>query len=116
MEADVDRLSASSHRLEYTAETLSELSPMIEDIPQSTATTPTLNFQGIYVLDDAKKQTRLFDWTDELSGEETIILSDVDRDGDEDFIYQIGNTLFVKMRHTVDAPVTHTLASSVREE
>lgn len=59
-----------------------------------------MNFQGIYVLDDAKKQTRLFDWIDALDGSEEVILDDIDRDGDQDFIFRVGNTLSWKSRHT----------------
>jgi hypothetical protein len=72
-----------------------------------------MNYQGIYVLDDTKKQTRLFDWVGELSGDEEVILSDVDRDGDEDFIYRVGEVIYVKEHHTNTLSESHAPDSSL---
>jgi len=96
-------------RLAYANETLSETISTLQNSNSSVTATP--NYEGIYVLDDTGKQIRLFDWTEELQGDEMMLLSDVDRDGDRDFIFRVGNTLFVKERLTVTPTAVYTQES-----
>ncbi len=58
------------------------------------------NFQGIYILTPSGEQTRLFDYIDPLTGDETVQSVDIDKDGDSDYIFILDGTLYVKSSHT----------------
>lgn len=53
------------------------------------------NYTWIYVIEDWKSY-RLFDYTDEISGEEQTKPIDFDKDWDEDLLYFVNNTLYLK--------------------
>lgn len=47
-------------------------------------------YDGIFVLSPITKiQTRLFDYTDGVSAEDEANRVDIDRDGDDDYIYML---------------------------
>lgn len=62
------------------------------------------SFDGIYILTPSGAQTRLFDYTDPLTGNETAEAVDIDKDGDTDYLFIMDGVLFVKYNHT-KAPV-----------
>lgn len=53
-------------------------------------------YNGIYILDKNGKQTRLFDYTDGVDGTEELLYMDCDGDGDDDIVYRMGNSLYLK--------------------
>jgi hypothetical protein len=69
-------------------------------------------YEGIFILTpDSKTQTRLFDYTDLLSQEDpppSVI--DIDKDGDSDYIFLMGWSIYVKYSHTSepDRPIDDT--------
>lgn len=58
------------------------------------------SFKGIYVLTPSGTQTRLFDYIDELTGKEKVNVVDIDKDGDNDYIYLVDGIVYVKYTHT----------------
>jgi len=42
-----------------------------------------------------------------VDGKEEVIYSDVDKDGDEDIIYRMGNSLYLKKNFQTDAQASH---------
>ncbi len=52
-------------------------------------------------------QTRLFDYTDIIDPESHADAVDIDRDGDDDYIYILGGSLYVKYTHR-SAPLRQT--------
>ena len=60
-------------------------------------------YEGIFILTPVTKtQTRLFDYTDLLAREDTADVVDIDRDGDQDYIFLLGWALYVKYSHLYD--------------
>jgi len=59
----------------------------------------TPNFQWIYILTPSGSQTRLFDYVDPLLGDEKAEAVDIDKDGDLDYIFIMGWTLYIKYSH-----------------
>ncbi|RKW20498.1 VCBS repeat-containing protein [Candidatus Gracilibacteria bacterium] len=57
--------------------------------------THSYNYYGIYVLERGRSY-RLFDYVSELKGGERTTPIDVDSDGDEDLLYFVNNTLYLK--------------------
>ena len=58
-------------------------------------------FTGIYILTEpSKKQVRLFDYTDLVTPKTRVDVTDIDQDGDKDYIFILGNALYVKYNHT----------------
>lgn len=49
-------------------------------------------------------QTRLFDYMDELTGQEKVQVVDIDKDGDMDYLYLMDGVVYIKYTHT-NAPV-----------
>lgn len=48
-------------------------------------------YEGIFILSPiTKTQTRLFDYTDGVSAEDEVNIVDIDKDGDNDYIYMLG--------------------------
>ena len=46
------------------------------------------NYDGIYVLlGPEKKQAKLFDYTDLIDQDMRVDVTDIDRDGDDDYLY-----------------------------
>lgn len=70
-------------------------------VEASSAASQAMNLQfvynGIYVKDEGR-QTRLFDYTEELHGGEEAILIDISKSGPgyEDVVYSMGSSLYVK--------------------
>lgn len=62
------------------------------------------SFEGIYILTPSGAQTRLFDYTEPLTGNEIAEAVDIDKDGDMDYLFIMDGVLFVKYNHT-KAPV-----------
>ncbi len=60
---------------------------------------PTSVYQGVYAIDSGWNRVWLFDYFDELNGEEEIIRVDYDNDGDRDYLYMNGNGIFLKENH-----------------
>lgn len=58
------------------------------------------SFNGIYILTPSGYQTRLFDYLDELTGNEKVETVDIDKDGDMDYLYVMGGVVYVKYNHT----------------
>lgn len=46
-----------------------------------------------------------------MDGKEELISSDVDGDGDDDIIYRMDNSLYLKQNFLKDTPITHSSAS-----
>jgi hypothetical protein len=60
-------------------------------------------YEGIFILTPVSgSQTRLFDYTDLLSPNDHAEVVDIDKDGDEDYIFLLGWSLYVKYAHRVD--------------
>ncbi len=72
------------------------------------STTSTYQYEGIYILDKNNKQVRLFDYIDQVDGNEELIYSDVDKDGDDDIIYRMDNSLYLKENFVKDANKSHS--------
>lgn len=53
------------------------------------------NYEGIYVL-EFDRHYRLFEYLDELRGDEYTTPLDVDQDGDEDLLYMVAGEVFLK--------------------
>lgn len=64
-------------------------------------------YEGIYILDKNNKQVRLFDYTDGVDGKEELVYSDVDKDGDDDIIYRMDNSLYLKQNFLKDTEASH---------
>ena len=58
-------------------------------------------YEGIYVLEDGRNY-KLFDYTDPLRGDEEPYIVDLDGDGDDDVLYQIGHTLYFKENRKIE--------------
>jgi hypothetical protein len=61
------------------------------------------NYKGLYVI-EAGQSYRLFDYMDELDGQEETKIIDIDNDGDDDLLYFMNKQLFIKenMNNTSD--------------
>lgn len=68
-----------------------------DDVPpaESNNSLYSYSYRGIYVIADGQQQ-RLFDYVDELNGQEEVEMIDVDNDGDTDALYFIGNSVYLK--------------------
>ncbi len=75
-------------------------------------------YQGIYVKDEGR-QSRLFDYTEELRGNEEAILIDTNKagTGNEDVVYAMGSSLYIKHNlktkpavHSTDSVKTYDLS------
>ncbi|MDD2907859.1 MAG: VCBS repeat-containing protein [Candidatus Gracilibacteria bacterium] len=53
------------------------------------------NYEGLYILEN-NKSYRLFDYKDELQGDEETTIIDFDNDSDEDLLYFANNILYLK--------------------
>lgn len=84
----------------------------------STQATQAMNLQfvynGIYVKDEGK-QSRLFDYTEELQGNEEAVLIDTSKSGpgNEDVVYSMGGSLYIKRNLKSSAAVHSTDGVSV---
>ncbi|EKE29579.1 MAG: hypothetical protein ACD_2C00141G0001 [uncultured bacterium (gcode 4)] len=54
------------------------------------------NYEWVYVINSQWKQTRLFDYLDEVDKDTNVIELDYDNDSDQDVIYKMGDTLYLK--------------------
>lgn len=52
-------------------------------------------YEGLYVL-EGEQNYRLFDYTDNLRGDEEMTRADMDNDGDEEVIYMVDGKVFMK--------------------
>jgi len=94
-----------------TSGTPSSSSTAISSSSQSTQTSTTAasyQYEGIYILDKNNKQVRLFDYIDAVDGKEELIYSDVDKDGDDDIIYRMDNSLYLKQNFSKDIETSHS--------
>lgn len=62
----------------------------------SSSLSSSYQYEGIYILDKNGKQTHLFSYADGVDGTEELVHIDVDKDGDDDIIYRMGNSLYLK--------------------
>jgi hypothetical protein len=53
------------------------------------------NYEGIYVL-EFDRHYRLFEYLDELRGDEYTAPIDIDQDGDDDLLYMVAGEVFLK--------------------
>lgn len=74
---------------------------------EASATASTYQYEGIYILDKNNKQVRLFDYIDGVDGKEEVVSIDVDKDGDDDIIYRMDNSLYLKQNFDKEASVSH---------
>lgn len=74
----------------------------------SSTTAASYQYEGIYILDKNNKQVRLFNYIDTVDGKEELIYSDVDKDGDDDIIYRMNNSLYLKRNFSNDVPTSHS--------
>lgn len=105
---DIDRIDASLKRMAITTGVTSSATSSAS-VPDGYAP----SFEGIYILTPSGIQTRLFDYTDSLHGDEKADVTDIDKDGDMDYIFLLDNALFIKYNHTTTPPKTIDTASEV---
>jgi len=65
------------------------------------------NYEWIYVTNKDGKQTRLFDYLDEIESKSNVIELDVDWDGDKDVIYTMWGALYYKENLSKKPTQTH---------
>ncbi len=65
----------------------------------SSLSAPSPVYQWIYTLDTSGRQTRLFDYFDDLDGTEEVIRIDFDHDWDRDYLYRNGDNIVMKINH-----------------
>lgn len=57
-------------------------------------------FEGMYVLTEiSKTQTKLFDYTELIRKNDRVDTLDIDHDGDQDYVFLLGDRLYVKNTH-----------------
>lgn len=64
-------------------------------------------YEGIYILDKNNRQVRLFDYTDLVDGKEELVYTDVDKDGDDDIVYRMDNSLYLKENFLKEPQQSH---------
>lgn len=74
---------------------------------EASSTNPTYQYQGIYILDKNNKQTRLFDYVDGVDGTEELVYLDADKDGDDDILYRMDNSLYLKQNYDKTPSAVH---------
>jgi hypothetical protein len=72
------------------------VSPMVSDATSSPTSWYSPNFHGIYILTKRGEQTQLFDYSQNLTGDEKVEAIDIDKDGDMDYLYLLDGILYVK--------------------
>lgn len=107
----------SLHTLAYTESTNKLLALDTTAAPASTttetssnanaSTTAAYQYEGIYILDKNNKQVRLFDYVDGVDGKEELVYTDTDKDGDDDIVYRMDNSLYLKQNFLKDIPANH---------
>lgn len=71
-------------------------------------------YEGIYILTPiSKKQTRLFDYTDLVSPDDTVQITDIDGDRDDDYIFLLSGKLYIKYSHQKDPERSNDTTSKV---
>ncbi|HRI35735.1 MAG TPA: hypothetical protein PK765_01355 [bacterium] len=65
------------------------------------------NYDGIYYRTSAGVQTRLFNYTELLTGSERVEEFDPDMDGDADIVYVMDNAVFIKENHIAEPAPRH---------
>lgn len=73
------------------------------------------NFQGIYILTPSGIQTRLFDYTAPLTGDEEVTKTDIDQDGDDDYFFVLDGALFLKRSTEKSPPIQRETHLSVSD-
>lgn len=86
--------SDTSHVLDTIATTMT--TDTTSGTNSSSADSPTYQYEGIYILDKNNKQTRLFDYVDGVDGTEELVYLDADKDTDDDILYRMDNSLYLK--------------------
>lgn len=68
-----------------------------------TLTTPTYNPEdGIYTIDQLGNAQKLLAYNSNLQGDSQVEIADLDKDGDDDIIYSLENTLYLKINDYVN--------------
>jgi hypothetical protein len=83
--------------------TTSQISTSDGDI--STGYAP--RFQGIYTYTPSGEQIRLFDYLEPLRWDEQVDKIDIDKDGDQDFLFLFDGVIMIKYNHTTTPEKIH---------
>ncbi|MDD2566021.1 MAG: VCBS repeat-containing protein [Candidatus Gracilibacteria bacterium] len=67
----------------------------------------SFNYEGIYIINSSGKQSRLFDYLDEVNKDSNVVELDFDKDGDTDVIYKMGEALYLKENLTKKPSINH---------
>ncbi len=60
------------------------------------------NFQWIYIVTENWTQVRLFDYTESLKKDDPSVKTDIDKDGDMDYLFILDGALYLKRTSTKD--------------
>lgn len=77
----------------------------------ASSTASSYKYEGIYILDKNNKQVRLFNYIDGVDGKESLVYIDVNKSGNNDIIYRMDNSLYLKQNFLNTAPVSHSSSS-----
>ncbi len=81
-----------------TQDDASTSSHNITSSPTTSAYMP--KFEGMYVLTErSHTQTKLFSYTELIRSEDRVDVLDIDNDGDKDYVFLLGDKLYVKNTH-----------------
>lgn len=83
----------------------------ITNNPPSTTTTASYQYQGIYILDQNNNQTRLFNYIDLVDGKESVVYIDVNKNGNNDIVYRMDNSLYLK-QNLLSTPTSSHISDS----
>lgn len=92
LDARAKRIAQFTNREINSDGTTTEL---ITSNPYTTGYLP--KFEGMYILTETQNiQTKLFDYTELIADNDRVDVVDIDNDGDKDYIFVLGGTLYVK--------------------
>lgn len=89
-----------------TTSTTTTTTPTTTNNPPST-TTASYQYQGIYILDQNNNQTRLFNYIDLVDGKESVVYIDANKNGNNDIVYRMDNSLYLKQNLLSTPPSSH---------
>lgn len=75
-------------------------------------------FEGMYVLTESKDtpiQTKLFDYVEPIQKNDRVDAVDMDNDGDKEYIFVLGGTLYIKKTYLQNPPKIIDNAIKVQE-
>lgn len=93
-------VSALSKRMKRLAANFGNDATATAEVEASLATGYSPNFRGIYIVTAWGTQTRLFDYTETLQEDNPSTRVDIDKDGDQDYLFLLEGTLFLKRTST----------------